>query len=60
MDDDLSLYVPYQEPQLDGAPGIAHATIEQIRYAEQLRLRIRESYLSRAEPPPSLWTIHVD
>lgn len=60
MDDDSSFYVPYREPQPDCAPGIAYATIEQIRYAEQLRLRIRESYLSRAEPPPSLWTVHVD
>jgi hypothetical protein len=32
----------------------AVATPEEIRYAQQLWLQIRESYLSRRDPPPSL------
>ena len=39
---------------------IAFATLEEIRYAEALRLQIRESYLSRRDPPPSVWMIGVD
>ena len=41
-------------------PRIAVATLEQIRYAEQLRLQIRESYLRRRDPPPSVWMTGVD
>ncbi len=39
---------------------VAVATLEKIRYAEALRLQIRESYLGRRDPAPSLWTTGVD
>jgi hypothetical protein len=38
----------------------AVATLDQIRYAEALRLQIREAYLGRRDPPPSVWMIGVD
>lgn len=38
----------------------AVATLEEIRYAEALRLQIRESYLRRRDPPPSVWMTGVD
>jgi hypothetical protein len=40
--------------------GVAVATLEEIRYAEALRLQIRQSYLSRRDPPPSVWMTGVD
>jgi hypothetical protein len=39
---------------------VAVTTPEEIRYAEQLRLRIRESYLGRGVSPPSISAISVD
>jgi len=39
---------------------VAVATVEEIRYAEALRLQIRESYLGRRDPPPSVWMTGVD
>ncbi|HZP86814.1 MAG TPA: hypothetical protein VFB54_08325 [Burkholderiales bacterium] len=52
MDDDLSLYLPYQEPPEDST--WAAASLAQIQYAEQLRLQIRESYLTRPAPSPAI------
>ena len=61
MDDDLGLYVPYCEPQYGSMEErVAAATLDQIRYAQQLRLQIRESFLKRPELPPTLWMVHVD
>jgi len=39
---------------------LAVATLEQIRYADQLRLQIRKAHLSRVDPPPGLWMTGVD
>ena len=60
MDDDLGLYAPYCEPQSSMEERVAAATLDQIRYAQQLRLQIRESFLKRPELPPTLWMVHVD
>jgi hypothetical protein len=36
------------------------ASPEEIRYAQQLRLELRESYGRRAVPLPSLWWVGAD
>jgi hypothetical protein len=36
------------------------ASIDEIRYAQQLRRRIEERYLSLPTPPPSLWAVGAD
>jgi hypothetical protein len=36
------------------------ASIEEIRYAQQLRRRIEEQYLSRPAPPVSFWSVGAD
>ena len=51
MDDEFGMFVADPKipwPQQRGAV----ATLEEIRYAEALRLQIRESYLRRCDPPP--------
>jgi hypothetical protein len=54
------------EMELDSAPyrdsvtPPATASIEEIRYAQQLRLQLRERYPDLPSPPPSFWCIGVD
>ena len=56
MDDEFGMFAPAHDPK---TPWLqlheAVATLEEVRYAEALRLQIRESYLRRRDPPPSLW-----
>ena len=59
MDDEFGVFVADPKvpwPQQHGAV----ASREEIRYAEALRLQIRESYLRRRDPPLSLWMTGVD
>ncbi len=49
---------PSRSPWLEQR--VAVATLEEVRYAEALRLQIRESYLKRRDPPPSVWMTGVD
>jgi hypothetical protein len=55
MDDEFGMFAPAHDPK---TPWLqlheAVATLEEVRYAEALRLQIRESYLRRRDPPPSL------
>ena len=61
MDDEFGMFVPEQDPKtLWLRQREAVATLEEIRYAEALRLQIRESYLRRRDPPPSVWMTGVD
>ena len=61
MDDEFGISVPEHDPKtLWLQQREAVATFEEIRYAEALRLRIRESYLRRRDPPPSVWMTGVD
>ena len=63
MDDEFDTFAQQHDQRSRDSrlqPRVALATIEQIRYAEQLRLHIRESYLSRRAPPPSVWMTGVD
>jgi hypothetical protein len=48
-------------PSIDPAftPFVA-ASIEEIRYAQQLRRRIEERYLNRPTPPASYWSVGAD
>jgi hypothetical protein len=61
MDDEFGMFVPEHDPK---TPCLqqreAVATLEEIRYAEALRLQIRESYLRRRDPPPSVWMTGAD
>ena len=63
MDDEFGMFAPERDPR-STSPWLeqraAVATLEEIRYAEALRLQIRESYLRRRDPPPSVWTTGVD
>ncbi len=36
------------------------ASLEEIRYADQLRLQLRESYRRRSVPPPMPWCVGAD
>ena len=61
MDDEFGMFVPVHDPKtvwLQQREAVA--TLEEIRYAEALRLQIRESYLRRRDPPPSVWMTGVD
>jgi hypothetical protein len=63
MDNELGMFAPEQDPRSRSPwleERIAVATLEEIRYAEALRLQIRESYLGRRDPPPSVWMTGVD
>jgi hypothetical protein len=61
MDDEFGMFVPEHDPKtLCLQQREAVATLEEIRYAEALRLQIRESYLRRRDPPPSVWMTGVD
>jgi hypothetical protein len=63
MDDEFGMLAPEHDPS-SRSPWLqqraAVATLEEIRYAEQLRLQIRESYLRRRDPPPSVCMTGVD
>ena len=63
MDDESGMFAPEHDP-CSRSPWleqrVAVATLEEIRYAEELRLQIRESYLRRHDPPPSVWMTGVD
>jgi len=54
-DHDLD-FVAYSDPLTPPAT----ATIDDIRYAQQLRLQLRERYPDLPSPPPSFWCIGVD
>ena len=63
MDDEFEMFAQQHDERSRNSwlqPRVAVATLEQIRYAEQLRLQIRGSYLSRRDPPPSVWMTGVD
>jgi hypothetical protein len=63
MDDEFEMFAQQHDQRSRNSwlqPRVAVATLEQIRYAEQLRLQIRESYLSRREPSPCVWMTGVD
>lgn len=48
-------------PSADSAltPFVA-ASIEEIRYAQQLRQRIKDRYLNRPTPPVTFWSVGAD
>ena len=48
--------IPLRDPMLPPAT----ATIDDIRYAQHLRLQLRERYPDLPSPPPSFWCIGVD
>ena len=57
MDYEFGMLAPKHDPSSRSPwpqQRAAVATPEEIRYAGQLWLQIRESYLSRRDPPPSL------
>jgi hypothetical protein len=63
MDDEFGMFAPERDPRSRSPwlqQRVAVATFEEIRYAEALRLQIREAYLSRRDPPPSVWMTGVD
>ena len=63
MDEQLDLYSQRRERLSDDAwprDRLTVASLEEIRYAEQLRLQIRESYQRKAVPPPVYWSVSVD
>jgi hypothetical protein len=61
MDDEFCMFAPEHDPKtLSLQQREAVATLEEIGYAETLRLQIRESYLRRRDPPPSVWMTGVD
>ena len=58
MDDEFGRFVFARDPKIPWLQQReAVATLEEIRYAEALRLQIRESYLRRRHPPPSVWML---
>jgi hypothetical protein len=59
MDDEFGMFVADPKiPRLQQREAVA--TLEEIRYAEALRLQIRESHLRRRDPPLSIWMTGVD
>jgi hypothetical protein len=63
MDDEFGVFAPEHDPRSRSPwlqQRVAFATLEQIRYADALRLQIRESYLSRRDPSPNMWMTGVD
>jgi hypothetical protein len=53
---------PQQRVSRHGSPsghGVS-ATIDDIRYAQELRLQIRSRYLARVVPSVALWCVGVD
>ena len=47
------------DPDSDYARPVT-ATLDEIRYAEQLRLQLREAYMRRPVSPPQRWCISAD
>ena len=47
-------------PQGDPLAAPVIATIEDIRYAQALRLQLRERYPDLPAPPPSFWCVGAD
>jgi|KBSMisStandDraft_5_1062788.scaffolds.fasta_scaffold1262333_1 hypothetical protein len=62
MDDTSEMFAQARNSSINSWPrqNLAVATLEQIRYADQLRLQIRKAHLSRVDPPPGLWMTGVD
>lgn len=64
MDDQVSVYFPRREGDSnEGWPRdrVVTATLEEIRYAEQLRLQVRSACGRKAAPPPGwFWSVGVD
>jgi hypothetical protein len=63
MDDEFGMFAPQHDSRSRNPwpqQRAAVATLEEIRYAEQLRLQIRESYLRRRDPPPPVWVTGVE
>ena len=63
MNDEFGMFAPEHDPRSRSPwlqQRVAVATLEEIRYAEALRLQIRESYLRPRDPPPSVWMTGVD
>jgi len=62
MDDTSEMFAQARNSSINSWPrqNLAVATLEQIRYADQLRLQIRKTHLSRVEPQPGLWMTGVD
>ncbi len=63
MDAESGMFAPEHDPRSRSPwleQRVAVATLEEVRYAEALRLQIRESYLGRRDPPPSVWMTGVD
>ena len=63
MDAGFGMFAPEHDPSSRSPwleQRVAIATLEEVRYAEALRLQIRESYLGRRDPPPSVWMTGVD
>jgi len=63
-DDRYGMYEPrsWSVPDDDSWLGrTATASLDEIRYAEQLRLQLRESYARQPAPlPPQLWCVDAD
>ena len=63
-DDRYGMYEPrsWSNPDDDSSYGrTVTASLEEIRYAQQLRLQIRESYARQpAHLPPQLWCVGAD
>ena len=48
-------------PSFDPAsPGFVTASVEEIRYAQELRRQIERQYLSRPTQPDSYWCVGAD
>jgi len=62
MDNAFEMSAPVRNRARDSWPRqeVTVATLEQICRADELRLQIRKSYLSRGDPPPSVWITGVD
>jgi hypothetical protein len=63
MDDQVSVHFPGREQvSNDGWPRdrVVMATLEEVRYAEMLRLQIRSAHERKAPPPPWFWSVGVD
>ena len=63
MDAEFGMFAPEHDSRSRSSwleQRVAVATLEEIHYAEALRLQIRESHLSRRDPSPSVWMTGVD
>lgn len=63
MDEQVGLYDQRRERLADDGwsrERLTTATLDEIRYAEQLRLQIRESYQRKTVPPSVFWSVGVE